>query len=461
MSLNAADRPPTSRIAGDTQSPEQIGAPIEVYFARQPLLDREGLLCAFETLPRVVDRRESADIEREAEAAARNAACGMTPGPGAVASALVTAFAAPALRASLAGHPAWLDITRDVLFHDGLQRVSPERVMLELPVDIGADPEVVARLVALHRRRYRFALDHVSKADESLAKLLPYVDAIKIDIREIAPALLPKFASVMKAAGKLLVATGVETQEDYQRAHDLGFDRFQGYFFAKPHGGARRASAPRQALLTLLHLLAAEPTVAQLEAELKLNPVLVMHLMRLANSGSMNIGRKVTTLREAINATGTNAIARWTQLLLYADGRKIAAEDDPLLQLVATRARFMEVAVTQLAKAHLEEEDAAFLVGVFSFVEAVFGGSLENTLEVLTLAKPIRTAIIEREGVLGRLLELSEALERADWTRVDAVCQGLAPLDAASASALALAAAEWAGTSGRNAQAEGLERIED
>jgi len=339
--------------------------------------------------------------------------------------------------------------------------VSPERVMLELPVNIGADPELVARLVALHRRRFRFALDHVSKADESLAKLLPYVDAIKIDIREIAPAVLPKFASVMKSAGKILVAMGVETQEDYQRAHDLGFHRFQGYFFAKPHGGARRSSAPRQALLNLLHLLAAEPTVAQLEAELKLNPVLVMHLMRLANSGSMNIGRKVTTLREAINATGTNAIARWTQLLLYADGRKIAAEDDPLLQLVATRARFMEIAVTQLAKAHLEEEDAAFLVGVFSFVDAVFGGSLESTLEVLTLARPIRTAIVEREGVLGRLLDLSEALERGNWASVDALCETLAPLDAPTVAAISLAAAEWAGTSGRNAEDEGLERIED
>ncbi|MBB2928235.1 EAL and HDOD domain-containing protein [Paraburkholderia silvatlantica] len=461
MSLNAADRPQMSGVAGSTQSPEHAGPPIDVYFARQPMLDREGLLCAFETLPRLVDRRESAAIGQEAEAAAKDEASGLTPKPSATSTALLKSFAAPVLRASLAGHPAWLDMTRDALFHDGLLRVSPERVMLELPVNIGADADLIARLVELHRRRYRFALDHVSKADESLAKLLPYVDAIKIDIREIAPTVLPKFASVMKAAGKLLVAMGVETQEDYQRAHGLGFDRFQGYFFAKPHGGARRSSAPRQALLNLLHLLAAEPTVAQLEAELKLNPVLVMHLMRLANSGSMNIGRKVTTLREAINATGTNAIARWTQLLLYADGRKIAAEDDPLLQLVATRARFMEIAVTQLAHAHLEEEDAAFLVGVFSFVEAVFGGPLESTLEVLTLAKPIRTAIVRREGALGRLLELSEALERADWARVDALCAELAPLDAAAAAAISLTAAEWAGTSGRDAEHEGLERIED
>ncbi|WP_322102028.1 EAL and HDOD domain-containing protein [Paraburkholderia sp. J41] len=457
MSTNAVE----PEVAGEAASSSHTSLPIDVYFARQPLLDRDGLLSAFETLPRVVDRREAAAIDAEAQARAKDLATGLPPRPGACATALVAAFAAPAVRASLAGHAGWLDVTREVLFHDDLLRIPADRVIFELPTDIGADAELIARLVALHRKRYRFALDNVSKADESLAKLLPYVEAIKIDVREVSPAVLPKFASVMKAAGKILVAMGIETKDEYERALGLGFDRFQGFFFAKPNGGARRASAPRQALLNLLHLLAAEPTVSQLEAELKLNPVLVMHLMRLANSGSMNIGRKVTTLREAINATGTNRIARWTQLLLYADGRKLAAEDDPLLQLVATRARFMEIAVAQLTHAHLEDEDAAFLVGVFSFVDAVFGGSLESTLEVLTLAKPVRTAIIEREGVLGRLLDLSEAFERADWAGVDALCAQLAPLDAATVAAMHLSAAEWAGMSDRNAEDKGLERLED
>ncbi|WP_407672001.1 EAL and HDOD domain-containing protein [Paraburkholderia acidisoli] len=448
-------------VAGSAALPDPVSPPIDVYFGRQPLLDREGLLRAYETPPRVVDRRERAEREAEAQARAKDVAAGLPPQPGAAATALVAAFAAPAVRASLAGHAAWLDVTREMLFADDLLQVPADRVIFELPTDIGADAELIARLVALHRRRYRFALDNVSNAGESLARLLPYVEAIKIDIHEISPAVLPKFASVMKSAGKLLVAMGVDTKADYERAFGIGFDRFQGYFFARANGGSRRASAPRQALLNLLQLLAAEPTVAQLETELKLNPVLVMHLMRLANSGSMNIGRKVTTLREAINATGTNRIARWTQLLLYADGRKLPAEDDALLQLVATRARFMEIAVKRLTDAHLEDEDGAFLVGVFSFVEAVFGGSIESTLDILTLAKPVRMAIVGREGALGRLLELSEAFERGDWAGVDALCAQLAPLDAATVAGIYLTAAEWAGTADRSGEAQGLERLED
>ncbi|WP_408734496.1 EAL and HDOD domain-containing protein [Paraburkholderia bannensis] len=444
MSISAADRQVMSGVEGDPSS-GQLADPYQVYFARQPILDRDGMLCAYETLPRVVLGAVEGEVDPCASAGA----------------ALIKAFNAPALRASLSGHPAWLDVTREALFDDRLLRLAPDRVMLELPVGIGADPELIARLVTLHAKRYRFALDNVTKADESFAKLLPYVEAIKLDTQDIAPALLPKFASVLKSAGKILVALNVESPEAHDRAHALGFDRFQGYYFAKHQGGSRRASAPRQALLNLLQLLASEPTVMQLESELKLNPVLVMHLMRLANSSSYALGRKVTTLREAINATGTNRIARWTQLLLYADGRKVKLEDDPLLQLAATRARFMELATAIVPEAGQSEEDAAFLVGVFSFVDAVFGGSLESALEVLRLSKPIRAAISHREGVLGRLLDVIEALEYGDWAAVDMACAQLAPLDAGAVAALALASAEWAGMADRNAEAQGLERIED
>jgi c-di-GMP-related signal transduction protein len=431
-------------VAAGDQAVSQAVSRYEVYFARQPLLDREGMLCGFEMLPRVLDRRE--DDEE--------------PDRAGVGAALIAACAAPATRAALCGHPGWIDVTREALFDDALLRLPAESVMLELPPDVGADTDVIARLIQLHGRRFRFALDHVAQADESFAKLLPYAEAVKIDLRQIAPAVLNKFASVMKSAGKILVAMGVETQADFERAHALGFDRFQGYFFAKP-GGGRRASAPRQALLNLLQLLASEPTVAQLEGELKLNPVLVMHLMRMANSTSLGVGRKVTTLRDAINATGTNRIARWTQLLLYADGRKVSLEDDPLLQLAATRARFMELAVSLLPSADRDEQDAAFLAGVFSFVDAVFSGPLEQTVDMLTLTRPIRAAIVSREGVLGKLLNVSAALEEADWARVDAACAELVPLDAGAVAALGLTAAEWAGMADRNAEANGLERIED
>ena len=447
----------TTAVAEERQAEDVPGfaqdARANVSFARQPILNRDNMLCAFELKPYQAPAAESG--EQEAEGGQRETQATAT-------GSIIHAILQPDVRAALANHPGYLPVTRELLFDDAIRSLPAERFMFELPPDIVADDQLITRIVELYGRRYRFVIDNVAQANDTFARLLPYADAVKIDMHRIPQAMLPKFASVLKSAGKLLIALGVESQEVYEQALDLGFDRFQGYYFAHPQGAAaRKVSAPRHALLNLLQLLGGEPTVAQLEAELKLNPVLVMHLMRLANSSGLAMGRKVTTLREAINATGTNRIARWTQLLLYADGRKVALEDDPLLQLAATRARFMELAIQRLPEAGRDETDAAFLTGVFSFVDSVFGGSLEHTLNVLALSKPIRDAILLREGVLGTLLTVVEALERGAWADIESVCERLEGLQVLDVAQMGLVAAAWAGVADRSAEATGLERIED
>ncbi|WP_454871541.1 EAL and HDOD domain-containing protein [Paraburkholderia xenovorans] len=452
------------------EKPGQRGATedaqLNASFARQPILNRDGMLCGYDIKVRTPEW--TAEMAEAAQAAAHadseadaEAPAGRAPDPAQlVARAVIHGLLQGAVRSALTGHPAYVDVSREMLFDDAILRLPAERFMLELAPTITVDEALVARIVQLHGRRYRFVLDEVTQPTEAFAKLLPYAEVVKIDFTRASPALLPKLASVLKSAGKLLVASGIDAQADFETAHGLGFDRFQGYFFARAQTStARRVSAPRHALLNLLQLLSGDPTVAQLEAELKLNPVLVMHLMKLANSSGLAVGHKVTTLREAINATGTNRIARWTQLLLYADGRKVALEDDPLLQLAATRARFMELAIERLPEAGRDEADAAFLTGVFSFVDAVFGGSLESTLNVLTLSRPIQAAILHREGVLGLLLSTVAALERGDWNEIGTLCARLAPLTVEEVAAMGLAAGAWAGVADRSA--EGLERIED
>lgn len=425
------------------------------YPARAPIVDAEGLLRGFELHLRALPVAEADEGAEAGEADARkeaDAAC----------AHLLEALSASDVRTALSGHPGYLNLSRPLLFSDAIARLKPDRFFLEISPQLTVDTELIARLVTLHARRYRFVIDDVRQPDEAFAKLLPYAHAIKIDPARCEPELLQRLAKALKSAGKLLIALNIETHDAFEQAKALHFDLFQGYFFARGSKlSARRVNAPRQALLNLLRLLSSDPSVAQLEAELKLNPVLVMHLMRLANSGEASIGRKVATLRDAINATGTNRIARWTQLLLYADGRKVPLEEDPLVQLAATRARFMEMASTRLAHANRKVVDAAFLTGVFSLVDAVFGDTLENTLEALTLASHIRAAILRREGSLGTLLSAIEALERADWEALDRASAALAPLTSGELAQLAITAAAWASKADQGKENEGLERIEE
>ena len=419
------------------------------YPARAPIVDTDGLLRGFELhlreLP--IAAGEDADSQKSTDAAAAH---------------LLDALGASDVRTALSGHHGYLNVSRPLLFSDAIARLAPDRFYLEISPQLTIDPALIARLMTLHARRYRFVIDDVRQPDEAFAKLLPYAYAIKIDPARFDPELLQRLMKALKSAGKLMIALNIETHEAFEQAKALHFDLFEGYFFARGRKlSARRINAPRQALLNLLRLLSADPSVAQLEAELKLNPVLVMHLMRLANSGEASIGRKVATLRDAINATGTNRIARWTQLLLYADGRKVRLEEDPLVQLAATRARFMELASTRLAAVNRKVVDGAFLTGVFSLVDAVFGGTLEETLDALTLASHIRAAILRREGQLGTLLGAIESLERGDWDALDRASAALAPLTSCELAQIAITAAAWASTADQSKENEGLERIEE
>lgn len=445
--METRDGPTLHSNAGPGGAAAPSGVPEGfAHLGRQPVLDRDGMLCGFELLFRSnVENR--ADIEDEDSATAQ---------------VIIRTIGEFGVRAALGGHKGYLNASRAMLLADAITLIPRDRFVFELPPDIEVDAALLGRLVQLHAKRYRFVLDEVVTPDATFAKLLPYVESVKIDVSRCSPELLPKLAKVLKSAGKILIAMKVETQDAFEEAKALGFDLFQGYFFARPQMlTARRASAPRQALLNLLQLLSTDPSVAQLETELKLTPVLVMHLMRLANSGEESFGRKVTTLRDAIIATGTNRITRWTQMLLYADGRKVPLEDDPLLQLAATRARFMELAVARLPNANRQVIDAAFLTGVFSLVDAVFGDSLERTLEDLTLSRHIRAAILKREGMLGTLLSAVEALEHGDWTALDRACETLAPLTSSELAELALNAAAWATSADHSADSQGLERLED
>jgi c-di-GMP-related signal transduction protein len=98
---------------------------------------------------------------------------------------------------------------------------------------------------------------------------------------------------------------------------------------------------------------------------------------------------------------------------------------------------------------------------VFSLVDAVFGGSLEATLDALTLGSHIRAAILHREGTLGTVLDAIMAFERADWTRLDRTSEALAPLSSAQLAELAIAAAAWAGSADQSEENAGLEHFDD
>ncbi|CAD6508243.1 EAL and HDOD domain-containing protein [Paraburkholderia metrosideri] len=404
-----------------------------VYLGRQPILDRDGALNAYELLFRA-GAHNYAEISDDAQATAQ------------VVARTIGGIGVPSV---LGHHRGFVNMDRALLFNDIVHLMPPDRFVLEILETVRFDAHLARRLGELRRAGFLIALDDVSELSDELIGALPYVDIVKIDFLQTGRETLAKLASMVRNHGKTLLAEKVETREDFALARELGFDLFQGYFFARPQVlVAPRNRSSRPGLLRLLALLSRDAGIAELEAELKLNPSVVVQLLRLVNSSAFGLGRKIASLREAIIATGTRQIARWAQLLLYADGGDLPWSADPLVQLAGTRSRFMELAANWLRPSDEDFADAAFMTGIFSLVHVVLGSTPCEVLDKLGLAPQIRDAIVLRNGALGALLRLAEAAEEGDAASLapghDAPA-GFEALTPDVLSELNLSAAAWFG----------------
>ncbi|MFM0145185.1 EAL and HDOD domain-containing protein [Paraburkholderia sp. RL18-085-BIA-A] len=419
----------SSAGAADAASAAQF-----VYLGRQPILDRDGALNAYELLFRA-GAHNYAEINCDTQATAQ---------------VVAHTIGGIGVAAVLGHHRGFVNIDRALLFNDIVHLMPPERFVLEILETVTFDAPLTRRLSELRRACFQVALDDVSELSDELIHVLPYTDIVKVDFLQARRGALADLAAIVRSHGKTLLAEKVETHADFMLARELGFDLFQGYFFARPQVlAAPRSRSLRPGLLRLLALLSRDAGIGELEAELKLNPSVVVQLLRLVNSSAFGLGRNIASLREAIIATGTRQIARWAQLLLYADSGDLPWRADPLVQLAGTRSRFMELAANWLRPSDDEFADAAFMTGIFSLVHVVLDSTPGAVLEKLGLAPHIREAIVARTGELGALLRLAEAAgEGGDAASIAAAPDapaGFAALTPNVLSELNLSAAAWFG----------------
>lgn len=369
-------------------------AALSVLLGRQPIMDRSGALVAYELLYR---------------GDAANAAV-VTDDHAATEQVILNAIAQFGVAGALGPHRGFVNIGRESLGSDSLMLLEPKRFTLEILETVVIDAEVERACRRLRQAGFQIALDDVISIDRIPARVLDLVDVVKIDLRSVIMADLPKLIRTAHAAGCLVLAEKVETKEEHRQIMALGADLFQGYFFARPEILTQsQVSASRTALLKLNSVLAGDPSLADLQLEVKRNPVLLAQLMKFAGSADA-AGREDMTVGQAIARVGTRQLARLAQLLLFADG-VLALEDDPLLQMVHARARFMERLAIDLHPDGDDLADSAFQAGIFSLMHVVTGQSSEQLLRQVGTSPRIRSAILFFEGELGDLLTVAEFME--------------------------------------------------
>lgn len=398
-----------------------------VYLARQPILDRAERIVAYELLFRTGHDGAAMVVDDHA----------------ATVDVMMGAFTDLGIDKVLGRRPGYLNCGADLLLSDAVDLLPPEAVVLEVLESVDLAPPMVERLRSLRERGFRLALDDVTDFRPSYEAVLPAVDVVKIDVLAVSPERLPELVEQFRRWPVRLLAEKVETRDDVERCRRLGFELFQGYFFARPAVLSGRTADPSQlVLLRLLGEVLRESDLDVLEELLKHDPGLTHGLLRLVNSVAMGLDNRISSLRQAIVLLGRRRLQRWLELLLFVRNGG-GPHPTPLLVTAAARGRLME-SLGQRLTTDPKLSSLAFLVGVLSLLDALLQVTPEEVYDALNLDDDVRAALVERRGDLGVLLTLAEAIERDDRPVVDAILAARPDLDSTMVARCELEALDWA-----------------
>jgi c-di-GMP phosphodiesterase len=370
----------------------------EFFLARQPILNRGQGLIAYELL------------FRRAEAGAASVVDDL-----AATAAVIEHATELGMDNVIGGSLGFVNIDASVLMSDFVQFLPREKVVLEILETVKVTDSVIARVVELKQAGYTFALDDVIADSGDVRKLLPLVDIVKIDIAGMPAATLTQLSTQFKSTRKKLLAEKVENIEEYNRCLDLGFDYFQGYYFAKPAVLSGRKLSPSQlALMQLMGLLNSDAENADIERTIKQDASIGLTLLRMANSPALGTGNRITSLGQALMVLGRRQLQRWLQILLYAEPSKSAGTLSPLLVLATTRGKLLELMADKLKPGNRNIADIAFTVGIMSLMDALFASPMEKILEQFPVTDAVSEALLSRSGIYGNMLKLAEYIENLE-----------------------------------------------
>lgn len=181
-------------------------------------------------------------------------------------------------------------------------------------------------------------------------------------------------------------------------------------------------SYPR--IIKALNLVRDEVEIAEIEDELKADPVISYRLMMYVNSAGMGFPRQIKSYRQAVTILGFHQLYRWlVRLLVTADP---SDRGSAIGRNAIIRGRFLELLGASFpAKA---PADDLFVVGAFSLLEALFGEPMVLLLKDLRIGESMRLALVERAGPYAPLLRLAEAIELTDEPKIAAAMDELPDL---------------------------------
>jgi EAL and modified HD-GYP domain-containing signal transduction protein len=379
----------------------------DVFIARQPILDREESLFAYELLFRKKQADAKASVINDVEATAQ------------VLDNVLNNMDSAKL---VGNHLAFINCSYDFLTSGILYMLDSKTFVLEILETVEIDDILIEAIKNFHNDGYTIAIDDFVPTPEKLERIFPllsYISIVKLEFPAITNSDMRKTVKIFHERNIKVLAEKIETKDAFRKCYDAGCDFFQGYFFAKPENfSASKLGTNTIKVFELLKSVDKQLDFAQLETQFKRQPELLVNLIKYLNSVSFGLRSKIKSIRHAITLLGYSNLKRWLLILAYSNRNVGINEHSPLLVNAMHRAKLFEE-LSMFLKLNESTAEKAYLMGLVSHLDIIYKVPMQSVLEQMNLDIEINQAIINKQGILGELFALSQAIEADAFDKIE------------------------------------------
>ncbi|RDV24193.1 EAL domain-containing protein [Alteromonas aestuariivivens] len=367
------------------------------FVAREPILDRYKDVYAYELLFR--DGSAGGYPEHDEEKA----------------SQIAQRFHPLGLDDISGGKTSFITFNTDTLISRFPTTLNPESVVVELAENPSNQSGLIEACEYIKQLGFKLAIDDPMMLSGK-HPIFPLIDIVKVDVSQGRYEQIEKNIPRFLNSRIKLVAEQVNTYQDFNTCRDLGFDFFQGYFFAQPEARIQRQLPASK--MNLVELIGASSQSSfdlnRINQIIERDAALSYLLLKFINNPTINKRYKISSLKHALNYMGEVEIKKFIALLSLAN----LGDDKPLelIHMSLVRAKFFDLLAQERRLS--VDPPVGFLVGLFSLLDALLDREMSEILKQLPLDEEVNDALMGRSPEFNQYTNLVRGFEGALWLNV-------------------------------------------
>ena len=375
---------------------------MDVYVARQPIFNRKMRIYGYELLYRksVNNYYEGTDDDQ------------------ATITLINDSFFVFGFKELIEETRGFINFSQNLLLGELAYMLPKEKVVIEILERVEATKEVVEACRRLKEKGYILALDDfvLEQYTKEYLPLIELADIIKVEFPAVSGKDIQKLIDRYKKR-IIFLAEKVETREEYQRAMNMGFKLFQGYYFSKPvMTGARDIGALNVNLVQILNELNHEEiNYYSITGIIQQDVGLSYKFLKMVNSVYYGSRYRIKNIQQGLIFMGTNEIRRWVYLMMLRGVQ--CPENAELVKNSVIRGKMLSLIARELK---LGSESDYFIGGMFSSIDVLLNTEMEKALQGLPMSREVRDALTGKDNRFRWYLDTVLALEQARWENLNA-----------------------------------------